>query len=130
MKQCWPTVRYMWKKDYEEKVVSAFVNVRRGKKWEERISHFTKALAVMRRRTEQKETKRSGSASFVRNITFVMEQRRVQWNLYTAKVEIRNFLRHPFMLLAYASSTGKLQAPLQPMSKQLMEMQPIQPLRH
>ena len=61
------------KKDSDRKVTSGYVNLRKGKMWEERVPDIEKIVLVMRKRAEYKETKLKGTESFIRNNIFAMD---------------------------------------------------------
>ena len=61
------------KKDSDGKVTSGYVNLRKGKMWEERVTDMEKVVVVIRRRAEHKETKLKGAGRFIRNNISVID---------------------------------------------------------
>ena len=60
------------KKHHVEKAVSDFVNVKKGKKWDERVSDLTDVVVIIRRYAERKEKNRTGPSSFVESNISIM----------------------------------------------------------
>ena len=87
------------KKDSDGKVTSGYVNLRKGKMWEERVADMEKVVVVIRRRAEHKETKLEDAGSFIRNNTFVMDLDEYNNSYVLLRSKSRYSLNHPFMIV-------------------------------
>ena len=94
------------KKDSDGKVISGYVNLRKGKMWEERVADMEKVVVVIRRQAKHKETKLKGSTtSFIRNNIFVMDLDQYNDSYVLLRSKSRYLLNHPFMIISYTVNT-------------------------
>ena len=94
------------KKDSDGKVISGYVNLRKGKMWEERVADIEKVVVVISRQAKHKETKLKGATkSFIRNNIFVMDLDEYNDSYVLLRSKSRYLLNHPFMIISYTVTT-------------------------
>ena len=95
------------KKNSDGKVTSGYVNLQRGKMWEERVVDMEKVVVVKRRRAEHKETKLKGTGSFIRINVFLMDLDEYNDNdsFVLLRSKLRYLLNRPFMVIPYTVNT-------------------------
>ena len=93
------------KKDSDGKVTSGYVNLRKGKMWEERVADMEKVVVIMRRWAEHKETKLKSAGSFIRNNIFVIDLDEYNDSYVPLRSKSRNLLNHPFMIILHTVNT-------------------------
>ena len=90
------------KKGSDGKVISGYVNLRKGKIWEENLQ---KVVVVIRRRAEHKETKLKDTGNFIRNNICVMDLDEYNDSYVLRRSKSRYLLNHPFMIISYTVNT-------------------------
>ena len=93
------------KKDSDGKVTSGYVNLRKGKMWEERVADMEKIVVIIRRRAENKETKLKDAGSLIRNNLFVMDLDEYNDSYVLLRSKSRYSLNHSFVIISYTVNT-------------------------
>ena len=93
------------KKDSDGKVISGYVNLRKGKMWEERAADMKNVVVVISKQAKHKETNLKGAESFMRNNIFAMDLDEYNDSYVLLRSTSRYLLNHPFMIISYRVNT-------------------------